>query len=212
MSSPVEPISVTKFTLSDRRRREDGSKNEKLDELRPNRNSFNTRKSEQLDKLEVQSRKSQDYNEKSARNKDSPFSHNKRKRSKSNKFKKSADQKQLDTIANQALKKSVNLEFALSNDFLSTDSEHEERIRAVEDDLTKYSLIIKDRPGIALKLMLYLKHYSELLFSWGETFKAISVSKIASNAYKLVQLFHPQQQTKEHKIKLYRKDLYHNVL
>jgi hypothetical protein len=39
--------------------------------------------------------------------------------------------------------------------------------------LATYSLLINDDPLAAFKLMSYLKYYSELLFAWGDTSKAI---------------------------------------
>jgi hypothetical protein len=50
-------------------------------------------------------------------------------------------------------------------------------------------LLIKDEPAIAVKLMLYLKHYSELLYAWGETNKAIIACKIVARAYRLLEEF-----------------------
>jgi len=53
-------------------------------------------------------------------------------------------------------------------------------------------LIIKDHPDIAYKLMIYIKSYSELLYAWGETYKAIEYCKIASRAFRLLKLFNPK--------------------
>ena len=90
----------------------------------------------------------------------------------------------------QAVEKTSNINFALSNDF--DDNSDSDNSNEEANDCDKYSLIINDQPLTALKLMHYLKHYSELLFAWGETYKAIEASKIVANAFKLLCLFHPE--------------------
>lgn len=47
----------------------------------------------------------------------------------------------------------------------STDSSDNDHGASIHD--TCLSLMLKDDPSSSLKLMLYLKQYSELLFSWG---------------------------------------------
>ena len=119
---------------------------------------------------------------------DSPYSKKSSKRNKSA-SKKTQDQKMLDNQAVKALKKTVAVDFLLSDDFLSTNSD--QNICVESDEIGKFSLIIKDFPEVAYKLMLYIKSYSELLFAWGETYKAIEYCKIASGAFRLLKLYNP---------------------
>lgn len=101
--------------------------------------------------------------------------------------KKYLERKQLANLAALAVQKTVTCEFALSDNFSDSDQELPDT-----PDLEKYSLILKDNPSAVCTLLLYLKQYSELLYAWGETFKAISVAKIASSSYRLLKAFHPE--------------------
>jgi len=56
-------------------------------------------------------------------------------------------------------------------------------------DASQLSLILKDDPKTSIVLMLYLKWYSELLYSWGETHKAIQACKLISHAFDLLQKY-----------------------
>ena len=49
------------------------------------------------------------------------------------------------------------------------------------------SLIIKEKPHQSLALLMHLKKFSELLVAWGQSSKAIQVSKIISRAYALYE-------------------------
>ena len=60
--------------------------------------------------------------------------------------------------------------------------------------------------------MLYLKHYSEVLFAWGETHKAIETCKIAANAYKLLQLYNHSFKNDQKLHKATKQDVYRNIL
>ena len=115
----------------------------------------------------------------------------------------------MDSQAAKALKKTVAVD--LSNDFMSTDSEYGACVKS--DELAKYSLIVNDHPETAYKLMLYIKHYSELLFAWGETYKSIEYCKIASRAFRLLKIYNPTYFTKpEQQSRIHRQDIYGNLL
>ena len=58
----------------------------------------------------------------------------------------------------------------------------DELINAVSFDPGSLSLILKDDPANSKTLLLYLKHYSELLFNWGETKLAVEACKLISDA------------------------------
>lgn len=47
--------------------------------------------------------------------------------------------------------------------------------------------MLSDDPHNSLVLMLYLKQYSELLFSWGETVRAVQACKLVASACQLLE-------------------------
>jgi len=49
------------------------------------------------------------------------------------------------------------------------------------------SLIIKEKPQQSLALLMYLKKFSEMLVAWGQSSKAIQISKIISRSYALYE-------------------------
>lgn len=50
---------------------------------------------------------------------------------------------------------------------------------------SELSLMLNDDPHNAMVLMLYLKRYSELLFTWGERARAIEACKLVASAYNI---------------------------
>ena len=65
------------------------------------------------------------------------------------------------------------------------------------------SLLIKDKPHQSLALLMHLKKFSEMLFAWGQSSKAILISKIISKSYTLfetiqttgIELYHKQRES-----------------
>ena len=49
------------------------------------------------------------------------------------------------------------------------------------------SLLIKDKPHQSLVLLMHLKKFSEMLFAWGQSSKAILISKIIYRSYSLYE-------------------------
>lgn len=49
------------------------------------------------------------------------------------------------------------------------------------------SLIIKEKPQQSLALLMHLKKFSEMLVAWGQSSKAIQISKIISRSYALYE-------------------------
>ena len=62
--------------------------------------------------------------------------------------------------------------------------------------------------------MYYLKHYSEMLFAWGEAHKAIQASKIVANAFKLLTIYHPNYNMNlfQKQTNLTKQDVFGNTL
>ena len=71
----------------------------------------------------------------------------------------------------------------------STRSESSEEEQAAHTCKTpsQLSLMLSDDPHNSLVLMLYLKRYSELLFSWGETVRAVQACKLVASACQLLE-------------------------
>jgi len=66
----------------------------------------------------------------------------------------------------------------------------ERRDGAGETEPMQLSLVLKDDPGNSRTLLLYLKHYSELLFVWGETDLAVQACKLIADACQLLVTYH----------------------
>lgn len=62
--------------------------------------------------------------------------------------------------------------------------------------------------------MYYLKHYSEMLFAWGEVVKAIQASKIVANSFSLLTIYHPDYNMKffQKQTNLIKLDVFGNTL
>ena len=57
-------------------------------------------------------------------------------------------------------------------------------------DPSELSLMLKGDPCNSMILLKYLKHYSELLFSWGEKELAVQACKLVTNACSLLREYH----------------------
>ena len=55
------------------------------------------------------------------------------------------------------------------------------------------SLILKDDPQTSFTLLIYLKHYSELLFNWGEAKLAVQACKLINDACNILYEYHGTQ-------------------
>ena len=81
------------------------------------------------------------------------------------------------------------------SDLFSDDAKSEENddgklglIKATEP--SELSLILREDPRNSMVLLKYLKHYSELLFSWGETQLAVQACKLVADACALLHEYH----------------------
>ena len=85
------------------------------------------------------------------------------------------------------------------SDLFSDDPESEENddsklglIKATEP--SELSLMLREDPRNSMVLLKYLKHYSELLFSWGETQLAVQACKLVADACALLLEYHSSTQ------------------
>ena len=101
--------------------------------------------------------------------------------------------KEVDKPVEKKTLESTSADSSLSGLFSSEESDSESRECNVLPSITdpsELSLMLKGDPCNSMILLKYLKHYSEILFSWGEKELAVQACKLIANACSLLREYH----------------------